>query len=66
MSAVTPATEVKICRSMQDPMPMQSTRVNSGFSPCFRLSVVLLEQLYRFCSITAVSSSEVLQHCQEL
>ncbi len=48
MSAVTFATEVKICWSMQDPMPMQSTRVNSGFSPCFWL--VLLEQLYRFCN----------------
>jgi hypothetical protein len=27
-----------------------STRVNSGFSPCLWLSVVLLEQLYRFCN----------------
>jgi hypothetical protein len=50
MSAVTPATEVEICWSMQDPMPIRSTRVNIGFSPCFHLSVVLLEQLYRFCN----------------
>jgi hypothetical protein len=49
--------EVEICWSTQDPMPIWSIRVNSDFSPCFRLSVVL--QL-------AVSSSEVLQHCQEL
>jgi hypothetical protein len=31
-------------------MPIRSTRVNSSFSPCFHLSVVLLEQLYRFCN----------------